>query len=159
MIEYVCGFLFGDRGRVALIHKARPAWQQGKLNGIGGKIEPGETARQAMVREFREETGYFTFEGDWSLRVIHRGPGHVVYFFRADRAQTVELRYDGEEPCEWVDGRYLSNHSVVPNLHWLIPLCLDDALQFPIEIFDRADPAGDGIGRPGEGRERLGEGW
>lgn len=144
MTEYVCGFLFGDRGRVALIHKARPAWQRGRLNGVGGKIEPGETPRQAMAREFREETGYFTFESDWSLKVVHRGPDHCVYFFRADRPQTVDLRYDGEEPCEWVDAWCLRNWPVIPNLHWLIPLCLDDDLRFPIEVYDHSDPETNG---------------
>ena len=55
---YVAGFLFSpDRSRVLLIRKNRPAWQAGKLNGLGGKIEPGETPPQAMRREFREEQG------------------------------------------------------------------------------------------------------
>jgi 8-oxo-dGTP pyrophosphatase MutT (NUDIX family) len=27
---------------VLLIEKQKPAWQRGKLNGVGGKIEPGE---------------------------------------------------------------------------------------------------------------------
>ncbi len=30
---------------------------KGKLDGIGGKLEPGETAAQAAVREVTEETG------------------------------------------------------------------------------------------------------
>ena len=35
--QYVCGFLFSrDRARVLLIRKRRPAWQAGKLNGLGG---------------------------------------------------------------------------------------------------------------------------
>ena len=59
MIQYCLGFLFDifDRDKVALIRKNRPSWQAGLLNGIGGKLEEGETYRQAMVREFFEETG------------------------------------------------------------------------------------------------------
>ena len=58
MQRYVLGFAFSLNGaRVALIRKLRPAWQADKFNGIGGKIELGETALQAMYREFREETG------------------------------------------------------------------------------------------------------
>lgn len=57
--RYVLGLLFSeDASRVLLVWKNRPAWQNGKLNGIGGKIEPGETPLQAMDREFVEET-YF----------------------------------------------------------------------------------------------------
>jgi 8-oxo-dGTP pyrophosphatase MutT (NUDIX family) len=39
-----------------LICKNRPAWPRDKLNGLGGKIEEGETPQQAMEREHREET-------------------------------------------------------------------------------------------------------
>jgi 8-oxo-dGTP diphosphatase len=59
--HYVNGFMFSpDHQRVALIHKRQPTWQAGYLNGIGGKIELGETAAEAMVREFSEETGVAT---------------------------------------------------------------------------------------------------
>lgn len=58
-IEYVLGFMFNeDESKVLLIMKNRPAWQAGKLNGVGGKIEAGETPIQAMEREFAEETGF-----------------------------------------------------------------------------------------------------
>ena len=39
-IKYVTGFLFSpDKKSVVLINKNRPAFQVGKLNGVGGKIE------------------------------------------------------------------------------------------------------------------------
>lgn len=56
-VEYVLGFAFTPEWRVALIEKTHPAWQAGKLNGIGGKIEKGEGFVEAMRREFAEETG------------------------------------------------------------------------------------------------------
>lgn len=58
MIRYVLGFLFSrDETRVLLTRKARPSWQAGRLNGIGGHVRPGETFNQAMLREAREELG------------------------------------------------------------------------------------------------------
>lgn len=58
-VQYVLGFMFNEaESKVILIFKNRPAWQAGKLNGIGGKIEEGETPIQAMNREFAEETGF-----------------------------------------------------------------------------------------------------
>lgn len=55
--RYVLGFMFDhEEKHVLLIWKNRPKWQAGKLNGIGGKIEAGETPLQAMEREFTEET-------------------------------------------------------------------------------------------------------
>lgn len=41
-------------GRILLIHKKR-GLGAGKINGPGGRLEPGETARQAAVREVQEE--------------------------------------------------------------------------------------------------------
>lgn len=82
MQEYACGFLFSeDRSRVLLIRKRRPAWQAGKLNGVGGKIEPGETPLQAMRREFREEAGVDI--ADWQQVLRLSGPDWVGHFFRA----------------------------------------------------------------------------
>ncbi len=58
MQEYVCGFMFSpDKKQVALIRKTKPEWQKDLLNGIGGKIESGESPHEAMVREFYEESG------------------------------------------------------------------------------------------------------
>lgn len=62
--QYVLGFLI-DVGYVLLIRKNRPEWQAGKLNGIGGHVEPNENIYRAMVREFKEETGKDI--NDWKL--------------------------------------------------------------------------------------------
>jgi 8-oxo-dGTP diphosphatase len=43
-------------GRVLLIRKKR-GLGAGKINAPGGKLEPGETARDAAIRETREEIG------------------------------------------------------------------------------------------------------
>jgi len=43
-------------GHILLIHKKR-GLGAGKLNGAGGKVDPGETARDAAIREFEEELG------------------------------------------------------------------------------------------------------
>lgn len=64
--HYVVGYAFRpDMGAVALIEKRKPAWQVGKLNGVGGKIEPGETPVEAMVREFKEEAGVWIEAMRW----------------------------------------------------------------------------------------------
>lgn len=65
-MRYVLGFAFTTlMDAVLLIQKKRPQWQAGCYNGIGGKIEPQESALAAMVREFKEETGVGTLLGDW----------------------------------------------------------------------------------------------
>lgn len=53
---YVNGFLFDPTlTYVVLLRKNKPPHQEGLLNGVGGKIDAGETPLQAMEREFREE--------------------------------------------------------------------------------------------------------
>ncbi len=37
----------------------------GKWNGLGGKLEPGETFLEAAVREFLEESGCITIPSQW----------------------------------------------------------------------------------------------
>jgi 8-oxo-dGTP diphosphatase len=63
---YVVGFAFDLVGEnVVLIRKNKPKWQEGRLNGIGGKIELHEIPIDAMVREFKEETGVDSIPGYW----------------------------------------------------------------------------------------------
>lgn len=149
VIRYVCGFYFtGDGRKVALIRKAHPEWQAGRLNGVGGRIENGETPVQAMKREFEEEAGITTFAQDWHMKLIHTGPGHVVYFFRHDRDPRHEGRlifsHSQDEPVDVYHVSDLHALPVIPNLRWIVPLCLDDDLTFPVEVYDKSDPNRDG---------------
>ncbi len=59
-------------GRILLIRKKR-GLGAGKINGPGGKIEPGETALEAAVRETQEEIGVTP------LRVEERGVLHFQF--------------------------------------------------------------------------------
>jgi 8-oxo-dGTP diphosphatase len=132
MREYVCGFLFTpERDRVLLIRKNRPAWQAGKLNGIGGKIEPGETPAQAMVREFREETSLHLGSSAFQHVITLSGPddagsgiGWRGHFFRAfapiDQARALTDELLEIHPATAVP------EDAIPNLRWMIPLMLDD---------------------------------
>lgn len=126
--KYVLGFLFSlDKKQVALIEKRQPDWQAGFLNGIGGKIEPNELPLDAMIREFKEETGYeFT---DWtafnSLQGYNSGTkSWIVYTFRGfgdvDKVNTTE-----SEIIYVVNVSDIRTLKVINNLQWLIPLALD----------------------------------
>lgn len=55
-------------------NKARPLlWEF-----VGGKVEPGESKRQALVRECREEIGVTVSVGDVFAEVVHRYPDVCV---------------------------------------------------------------------------------
>ncbi len=130
MQTYACGFLFSpDRTHVLLIRKRRPAWQAGKLNGIGGKIETGETPLDAMRREFREEAGVDVIDWQEILTLTGRddagsGVAWRGHFFRA---------FGDVDAAHAMTDEALERHAVgalprdtIPNLHWMIPLMLDD---------------------------------
>lgn len=80
--KYVLGFAFDDLGRIALIHKVKPKWQEGLWNGIGGKVEGNELDVEAMVREFREETGVITLPSMWHYFGAMKGPHFDVEMFK-----------------------------------------------------------------------------
>lgn len=94
-MDYCLGFLTDPAGRVLLIEKRRPAWQAGRLNGIGGKLEEGETCEDAMRRECAEETGLVVTH--WTNAGLLTFPGGQVHVFHAEvdlelaRALTDEL--------------------------------------------------------------------
>jgi 8-oxo-dGTP diphosphatase/2-hydroxy-dATP diphosphatase len=106
MATSICTLLLlRTAGRVLLGMKKR-GFGAGKLNGFGGKVEPGETLLGAALREMEEESGLavddaayaghltFTFEG--------RGGELHVHVFSATRARGEPRESDEMAPL-WVD--------------------------------------------------------
>lgn len=138
MVEYVAGFLFSECQKyVAMVRKNKPEWQKGKLNGIGGKIEAGETPHEAMVREFREETGILI--PAWDNTAIINGNGWTVYFFHQfDNniwgTSTIE---DEEIVIHHVDDILLGTVDYIKNIPVLLTLALDDSgILKPVKMED-----------------------
>lgn len=121
MITYVVGFAFGV-GEVALIRKARPDWQKGRLNGIGGHIEEGESSHEAMVREFEEETGVELIY--WDLFAKLQGKDWSCDFFRVFGVDLTTLKTTTDEEVLVYPVNCLPAE-ILPNLRWLIPLARD----------------------------------
>ena len=147
MIDYVAGFLLSpDRSQVALVRKAKPAWQVGRWNGVGGKIEEGETPMAAMVREYWEEAGVMTWPLQWQHRVTLSFNGGRVYFFLGFSEQVTLTRtaHHEVEPVQAHQLSQLANIPLMQNLRWIIPLCMDADIRGPVEITDVRTPATNG---------------
>lgn len=57
MEEKVLSLLFLRRGNSVLLAMKKRGFGVGRWNGVGGKIEEGESVEQAMIREAQEEIG------------------------------------------------------------------------------------------------------
>ncbi len=156
MNKYVLGFAFLNdeiNGHsTAVILKKRPDWQAGKYNGIGGHLKLGEPGHEAMTREFLEETGVEVATAAWQYRGVMgrrrlKAPSQnwecAVYKLDFDplAATGAKIKTMTDESVAWVPTHRLLKagvafasddyygRRVIPNLNWLIPLCL-----YPTEI-------------------------
>jgi 8-oxo-dGTP diphosphatase len=139
--QMVVGFAFtqpeDERRWVALIQKQRPEWQKGCLNGIGGKVEEDEHPRDAMEREFWEETGIIIPSRRWVSFAVMGGEDWTVYCYTcaAEKSLVDEdwiLKSKTDEKVGWYDLRIIPLFRSIKNLSWLIPMALD-ALETRIE--------------------------
>ena len=135
MENMVVGFVFNkEKTDVLLIEKNRPQWQAGRINGMGGHIEQDESAFQAVSRECKEEFGLAIPPEKWRSSVILKGKNYTVHFF-ATETDIHEAKQTTDEQLVLISLKNLSHYDrLIPNLHWLIPLSLEENIQRPIEI-------------------------
>ena len=113
-----------------MILKQKPEWQNGKLNGIGGKIEPGEQPIQAMRREFKEEAGAKIVKWENFCNLNSSDGSWYVYFFCSFEPATITTMES--EEVGWYPVNKILELSTIPNLKWLIPLAIDNDAIFAI---------------------------
>lgn len=145
MTRYVAGFLFTtDRQQVVLVQKKKPTWQAGRHNGVGGKLEPGETWQDCMEREFREETGVTIPAHAWQHTVTLFNEHFECRFFRAfsEEARNVKTAEQEEIHLHYVHDVMSRRLALIDNLYWLVPLQLDMGLHFPIAPIKDGLPTG-----------------
>jgi 8-oxo-dGTP diphosphatase len=140
---FVVGFAFNtQRDTVALIEKQRPEWQRGKLNGIGGAVEPTDKSfHAAMAREFQEETGVWIPPDKWRLfaKLAHNGNG--IYCFTAVSDAIADVTTLTDEPIRLAP---IESYGLAPviqypyipvrNLRYLVSLALDEE-QHAVPLF------------------------
>ena len=125
MKNYVVGFMFDESGEnIVLIKKNKPDWQKGKFNGVGGKIEIEEKPKDAMIREFKEETGVVYHNWDNFLTIQYNDC--IVYFFKAFDQKAFSYADTTEEEEIWKFAiNDLPVDDLIFNLNWIIFLARD----------------------------------
>jgi 8-oxo-dGTP diphosphatase len=104
-------------GALLLVRRAQPP-EAGHWSVPGGRVEAGETVRDALEREVREETGYVVRCGElvgWAERI---DPGHhfVILDFAAEVAGGEALAGGDADQVAWVGLSQLSSVPLVTGL-------------------------------------------
>ena len=118
VIPCVGAVIKDDQGRLLLIKRGH-APGAGLWSLPGGRIEPGETDTEALVREIREETG-LAVEAGGLLGTVRRPAGDGDVFDIRDYAATVTggVLQPGDDAADarWVDATELESLPITEGL-------------------------------------------
>ena len=114
MTEVVAALIWdGERFMICQrpAHKARGLlWEF-----VGGKVEPGETRQQALIRECREELGITVSPGDVFMEVTHTYPDLTVHLtlFSATIADGTPQKLEHND-IRWIGVEEIDSYDFCP---------------------------------------------
>ena len=106
-------------------HKARGLlWEF-----VGGKVEPDETKRQALIRECKEELNILLSVGDVFMDVIHEYPDLTVHLtlFNATISEGEPQKLEHND-IRWITPIEIPNYEFCPADEEILKKILDDKL-------------------------------
>ena len=123
----LCFLRWGDEVLLLRGAATKRLWP-GKLNGIGGHIEIGETPLAGAHREILEETGLVVL--DLRLRgIVHvcssADTQGIMIFIYVGRSPSREVRSSSEGDLIWLPVNELPRDALVEDLSELIPRVLE----------------------------------
>ena len=82
---------------------------------VGGKVEPGETKEQALIRECQEELDIILSVGDEFIDVVHQYPDIKVHLtlFNAKIADGVPQKLEHND-IKWITSSEIPNYDFCP---------------------------------------------
>ena len=121
----VAGLVFDDRGRVLIAQRPAGKALAGRWEFPGGKVDAGESAAAALVRELHEETGIRAGATERVMLYAATYPERVIWL------DVWKLRDWSGEPhghegqaLEWVEPAHLHEHDILeadaPIVAWLV---------------------------------------
>ena len=116
MLEVVAALIMHeDNHRFLLCQRPAHKARGGLWEFLGGKVEPGETKAQALVRECREEIGVVIEPLDEVIDVLHEYPDLTVHLtlIRA-RIVSGEITLYEHQDARWVTEKELEAFPLCP---------------------------------------------
>ncbi|TCS81050.1 NUDIX hydrolase [Tepidibacillus fermentans] len=124
--------------RILLINREQAPWM-GRWNGIGGKLEKGETLKQSVIREVFEETGILLDDVvdkgtvTWEVDGVHKG-GMYLFFAELPKDYLYQVPKKTEEGIiDWKEIAWVldpENEGVASNIPFFLPKMLFDDKQY-----------------------------
>ena len=142
-------FLYKPKEKKILLAMKKRGFGAGKWNGVGGKLHEGESIREALVRETKEEIHVTVDENDLTqvatLDFIFeedtRGFSQQVHVFFTEKWQGEPEETEEMKP-EWYDTATIPFESMwIDDIHWL-PLVLEGQ---KLEAIFNFNPTGEKI--------------
>lgn len=100
-------------GRTLMLHRNKKEGDvhRGKWNGLGGKLDAGESPEECVVREMREESGLTVLDarlrGVLTFPAFKAGEDWLVFLYTASRFEGA-LGVCAEGDLEWVEDAALA---------------------------------------------------
>ena len=113
-IEVVAALIW-DKGRFLACQRPESKARGGLWEFVGGKVEPGETKRQALIRECREELDVTIAAGEVFLELTHSYPDLTIHLtvFHASIAEGTPRLLEHQAMC-WVTAKEAETMSFCP---------------------------------------------
>jgi 8-oxo-dGTP diphosphatase len=114
-----------QNGKTLMLHRVKKAndVHAGKWNGLGGKLEPGESPEQCIIREVREEAGLEIARPRYHGLLIFAdfaGDDWFVWVFTSDEFSG-ELIESSEGHLKWIPNEEVTSLNLWPSDQIFLP--------------------------------------
>lgn len=112
--------------KTLMVHRIKKEndMHQGKWNGLGGKLEPGETPEECAIREIREESGlevkHLVLKGLLTFPLFAKNEDWYAFVYVVDQVEG-DLIESPEGILEWVDNDKILELNLWEGDHIFLP--------------------------------------